>query len=145
MTGTQESKVWTPETVELLKRLWDEGQSAGQIAMQIPGASRNAVIGKKHRLGLESRRQAPSLNPLRIRAKKERPMPVFKPVPLPPAPPDGKGVPFMKAGATTCRSVEGYEVDERGHTLAVFCSNPKDLEASFCAFHQGVYYRKDVR
>lgn len=151
MNSIQESKkdkVWTPETTEQLKRLWNEGLSAAQIAMQIPGASRNAVIGKKHRLGLESRKQAPSLNPVRIQSKKERNMSVFKPLPVftpQPEAPSGKGIPFMKANATTCRSVEGYQVDEKGHTLALFCSNPKDFEASFCSFHQNIYYRKDVR
>ena len=42
---------WTDERVELLRRLWDDGLSASQIALQIGGVSRNAVIGKVHRLG----------------------------------------------------------------------------------------------
>ncbi len=46
---------WTDERVELLRRLWDEGHSASQIASQIGGISRNAVIGKVHRLGLAGR------------------------------------------------------------------------------------------
>ncbi|BAU93836.1 GcrA cell cycle regulator [Methylorubrum populi] len=46
---------WTDERVELLRRLWDDGLSASQIALQIGGVSRNAVIGKVHRLGLAGR------------------------------------------------------------------------------------------
>ena len=46
---------WTDERVDTLKRLWGEGLSASQIAGQLGGVSRNAVIGKVHRLGLESR------------------------------------------------------------------------------------------
>ena len=46
---------WTEERVGLLKRLWLEGLSASQIAKQLGGVTRNAVIGKVHRLGLSGR------------------------------------------------------------------------------------------
>jgi GcrA cell cycle regulator len=46
---------WTDERVELLKKLWSEGLSASQIAASLGGVSRNAVIGKVHRLKLSSR------------------------------------------------------------------------------------------
>lgn len=46
---------WTDERVELLKRLWSEGLSASQIAGRLGGVTRNAVIGKVHRLGLSGR------------------------------------------------------------------------------------------
>lgn len=46
---------WTDERVELLKKLWAEGLSASQIAGKIGGVTRNAVIGKVHRLGLSGR------------------------------------------------------------------------------------------
>lgn len=59
---------WTDERVSTLKKLWLEGLSASQIAKQLGGVTRNAVIGKVHRLGL-SGRAAPS-QPAR---------PVFKP------------------------------------------------------------------
>lgn len=46
---------WTDERVETLKRMWGEGQSASQIAKELGGVTRNAVIGKVHRLGLSNR------------------------------------------------------------------------------------------
>lgn len=46
---------WTDERVELLKQLWADGQSAGQIAAELGGVTRNGVIGKVHRLGLAGR------------------------------------------------------------------------------------------
>lgn len=46
---------WTDERVEQLKKLWAEGLSASQIAAQLGGVSRNAVIGKVHRLKLSGR------------------------------------------------------------------------------------------
>ncbi|MFA5952063.1 MAG: GcrA family cell cycle regulator [Hyphomicrobium sp.] len=46
---------WNDERVELLKKLWSEGLSASQIAGRLGGVTRNAVIGKVHRLGLSGR------------------------------------------------------------------------------------------
>ena len=46
---------WTDERIERLKKMWTEGATASQIADELGGVSRNAVIGKAHRLGLESR------------------------------------------------------------------------------------------
>ena len=46
---------WTDERVEQLKQLWSDGLSASQIARQLGGVTRNAVIGKVHRLGLAGR------------------------------------------------------------------------------------------
>jgi len=46
---------WTDERVETLKKMWGDGQSASQIARELGGVTRNAVIGKVHRLGLSNR------------------------------------------------------------------------------------------
>ncbi|MEO1658604.1 MAG: GcrA family cell cycle regulator [Pseudomonadota bacterium] len=46
---------WTEDRVEELKKLWAEGHSASQIAARMGGVTRNAVIGKVHRLGLSGR------------------------------------------------------------------------------------------
>ena len=78
---------WTDERVESLKKLWLEGLSASQIAKQLGGVTRNAVIGKVHRLGL-SGRAAPS-QPQRsvFRAPRPpRPVQAAAPAPRRPAP-----------------------------------------------------------
>ena len=62
---------WTDERVETLKKLWLDGLSASQIAKQLGGVTRNAVIGKVHRLGL-SGRATPS-QPARTVFKSPRP------------------------------------------------------------------------
>lgn len=51
---------WTDERVELLKKLWADGLSASQIAAELGGITRNAVIGKVHRLGLSGRAKSPA-------------------------------------------------------------------------------------
>ena len=53
---------WTNDKIELLKRLWDEGLTASRIAHEIGDMTRNAVIGKAHRLGLSGRMQSKSKN-----------------------------------------------------------------------------------
>ncbi|MBQ4808721.1 GcrA cell cycle regulator [Phaeobacter sp. HS012] len=69
---------WTDERVELLKKMWGEGQSASQIAKELGGVTRNAVIGKVHRLGLSNRNSGtakPAAEP------KEKPAAAPKPAP----------------------------------------------------------------
>ena len=46
---------WNEENTKKLQELWKKGLTASQIAAQIPGKSRNAIIGRAHRLKLESR------------------------------------------------------------------------------------------
>lgn len=46
---------WTEERIDQLKAMWERGLTASQIADELGGVSRNAVIGKAHRLGLQSR------------------------------------------------------------------------------------------
>ncbi|MFN4131229.1 MAG: GcrA family cell cycle regulator [Paracoccaceae bacterium] len=75
---------WTDERVETLKKMWAEGQSASQIAKELGGVTRNAVIGKVHRLGLSNRvgggkEEAEEEAPV-VAAKPE---PVAKPAPEP--------------------------------------------------------------
>jgi GcrA cell cycle regulator len=51
---------WTEDRVEQLKKLWESGLSASQIAAELGNITRNAVIGKVHRLGLSGRAKSPS-------------------------------------------------------------------------------------
>jgi len=67
---------WTDERIEQLKKLWENGMTASQIADELGGVSRNAVIGKAHRLGLQSR-------PSPVKEKEGKPAPA----PRKPAPP----------------------------------------------------------
>jgi GcrA cell cycle regulator len=60
---------WTDERVELLKKRWADGLSASQIAAELGGVTRNAVIGKVHRLGLSGRAKAAPAGVSRLRAK----------------------------------------------------------------------------
>lgn len=73
---------WNDERVELLKKLWGEGLSASQIASRIGGVTRNAVIGKVHRLGLSGRATTSRMKTHRPRqrvANPKRPAAVQKP------------------------------------------------------------------
>jgi len=98
---------WTDERIDQLKRLWGQGMTASQIADELGGVSRNAVIGKAHRLGLEARPSpvkggetpvsgtpappaapAPAPAPEKASAPAPRPAPAPAPAPTaaPPAP-----------------------------------------------------------
>ena len=72
---------WTDDRVELLKKMCGEGQSASQIAKELGGVTRNAVIGKVHRLGLSNRNQGTAAKP----AAKEKAAPAAKAAPSKPA------------------------------------------------------------
>ena len=60
---------WTDDRVDLLKKLWQEGLSASQIAGRLGGVTRNAVIGKVHRLGLSGRATTSRMKSSRPRAR----------------------------------------------------------------------------
>ena len=82
---------WTDERVETLKRMWGEGQSASQIAKELGGVTRNAVIGKVHRLGLSNREEdegeaaATAVPEPKVEAVREEPR-AAAPAPAAPAP-----------------------------------------------------------
>lgn len=82
---------WTDERIDRLKEMWTRGMTASQIAEELGGVSRNAVIGKAHRLGLQS-----------------RPSPVKANEPAPAAPPPA---PARKAKAQAPAISEAVESD----------------------------------
>ncbi len=87
---------WTDERVEVLKKMWGEGQSASQIAKELGGVTRNAVIGKVHRLGLSNRAARAEAAP------KEKPAaakPAAAPKPKPAAAPKPAAQPAAAAAA----------------------------------------------
>jgi GcrA cell cycle regulator len=71
---------WTDQRIEQLKTLWENGLTASQIAEELGGVSRNAVIGKAHRLGLKSR-------PSPVKANEPEKKPVLKKTPEKAPPP----------------------------------------------------------
>jgi GcrA cell cycle regulator len=89
---------WTDERIDQLKQLWSKGMTASQIADELGGVSRNAVIGKAHRLGLKARPSPVKANEepeAKAKAKKKEAKPVVArevrearpaPRPAPPAP-----------------------------------------------------------
>lgn len=72
---------WTDERVELLKRMWSEGRSASQIAKELGGVSRNAVLSKAHRLGLWEKKRAGTGHPEDVTS--EAPPEVAPPITVP--------------------------------------------------------------
>jgi len=103
---------WTDERIERLKMLWGQGMTASQIADELTGVSRNAVIGKAHRLGLEARpspvrageHAAPAEEPAAapapvVSAAPPAPAPAAEPQPVapPPAPEPVEPAPVVTA------------------------------------------------
>src|ERR1700749_2660723 len=60
--------MWTEERIALLQKLWGQGYSASQIANELQGVTRNAVIGKIHRLGKRPESKAPRVRVTSYRA-----------------------------------------------------------------------------
>lgn len=81
---------WTDDRVEVLKKMWGEGKSASQIAKELGGVTRNAVIGKVHRLGLSNRSGGAS--PAKAAAK-AKPAAAAKPKPAEKAKPAAEAKP----------------------------------------------------
>jgi GcrA cell cycle regulator len=84
---------WTDERIEQLKTMWQKGMTASQIAEELGGVSRNAVIGKAHRLELQSRpspvkaveSETPKVEPRKVVIAKPKPIepPQVSPPPAP--------------------------------------------------------------
>ncbi|KQN94274.1 GcrA cell cycle regulator [Sphingomonas sp. Leaf231] len=129
---------WTEERIDTLKTMWEGGQTASQIAEALGGVSRNAVIGKAHRLGLQSRPSpvvskeearaaaaekaaaaapAGGTPPVVARAPEPKPEPRPKPVivaapPPPPAPPPAPVVEEEEEDDSPFAAVETVDADD---------------------------------
>lgn len=77
---------WTDERIDQLKTMWEKGMTASQIAETLGGVSRNAVIGKAHRLGLQSR-------PSPVKASDSEAAPAAPAAAPPPPPPPAAASP----------------------------------------------------
>jgi len=95
---------WTDERIETLTKMWEGGATASQIADELGGVSRNAVIGKAHRLGLKAR-------PSPVKANEPKPAPPRKEAEPRPAP---------KATAPTRAAARPSLEEEPGEEEAAF-------------------------
>lgn len=95
---------WTDERIDQLKAMWEKGMTASQIADELGGVSRNAVIGKAHRLGLQSR---PS--PVKANEAPRKKATARKPVPSGPVG-DAGDAEGEVAPATSTQAAEGKTV-----------------------------------
>src|SRR5207248_2747390 len=136
---------WTDERVETLKKLWLDGLSASQIAKHLGGVTRNAVIGKVHRLGL-SGRAAPS-QPTRPVFKAPRPArPVVatqpshrravdvapQPAPRPPAWIEEPGTAtVLTLGAHMCK----WPIGDPSTDSFTFCGRRSGGDGPYCVEH----------
>ncbi|HEY7748031.1 MAG TPA: GcrA family cell cycle regulator [Aestuariivirgaceae bacterium] len=156
---------WTEERVELLKKYWNEGLSASQIASRLGyGVTRNAVIGKVHRLGLSGRvtpQRAARPRPRRTREPTHpgRPMlpvngatalkPLHRAEPqlrLEPEPepirlvdiPQGERVNILMLSERTCR----WPVGDPGSSDFCFCGHtPKASGGPYCEYHSRIAFQ----
>ncbi|HTX48148.1 MAG TPA: GcrA family cell cycle regulator [Caulobacteraceae bacterium] len=133
---------WSDDRVTTLSQLWREGLSASQIARQLGGVTRNAVIGKIHRLGLSGRGapSAPARAPRVAAPRARRPARAAPPVsrPLQPpvcvslAPPEGPGLvdTLVRLGAHACK----WPIGDPKCADFSFCGRPTD--GRYCEAHE---------
>ena len=156
---------WTEERVELLKKLWSEGLSASQIAARLGNVTRNAVIGKVHRLSLSGRAKQVSSNPRprKVRtasphrpttrhfisgntALKTHAQPAPRRLP-PPVPmediviPISLNVPLMNLNDQMCKWPNG----DPGTEEFAFCGHKSFNGLPYCQYHSRVAYQPPDR
>jgi GcrA cell cycle regulator len=155
---------WTDERVELLKKLWAEGLSASQIANQLGSVTRNAVIGKVHRLGLSGRATTSRVKSSRARRRPSQPRgegqanyvtygnvalkPIYEADADPELNPQPKAVveifvpveeraSILTLSETKCRWPIGDPTDDDFY----FCGRTSPLESPYCDHHKQVAYQ----
>jgi GcrA cell cycle regulator len=130
--------IWTEENIELLKKLWADGLSASQIKSEIPGASRNAVMGKIHRLNLGGKRIAkpkPKATPKqgtgRPSAARKSEAPA-RGLPDPaPAPVESLNLPYSEIPIDGC----SYATNDGATRELLFCGCKRKPGRPYCAYH----------
>ena len=125
---------WTDDRVEKLRELWDKGLSASQIAKELAeGVTRNAVIGKAHRMGLASRpspvKSEPAKRAAAAAAKKKAAAPKKSPA-TKVAPTTGK-VSILDLTESMCKWPIGHPGEANFH----FCGKPSQPTFPYCANH----------
>ncbi|MBX9746595.1 MAG: GcrA family cell cycle regulator [Hyphomonadaceae bacterium] len=141
---------WTEERVTLLRKLWAEGLSASQIAKQLGGVTRNAVIGKVHRLGLAGRAtpSRPAKRPVRTArprivgpmAPRLRPASSMPTVVIPHLEPvkfeDGKAASVLTLSDSMCK----YPIGDPTDADFAFCGRGS-AGGPYCADHARLAYQ----
>ena len=145
---------WTDERVEMLKKLWLDGHSASQIAKQLGAVTRNAVIGKVHRLGL-SGRATPS-QPARPVFKAPRPArPLISSPPVQrrlaehhhaPPTPTNRPAPYIEERGTATVLTLGahmckWPIGDPATDDFTFCGRRADEGAPYCVEHARLAYQ----
>jgi GcrA cell cycle regulator len=146
---------WTDERVELLKKLWADGLSASQIAAELGGITRNAVIGKVHRLGLSGRAKSPSSSAPRPRKARNPLVRVARPAmrgntalayeyEIEPEPevidniiPLGQRRTLLELNEDTCR----WPVGDPANADFFFCGGKPMPGLPYCGYHCRVAYQ----
>ena len=136
---------WTQEKVDKLKQMWGKGQTASQIAEIIGGVSRNAVIGKAHRLNLSSSIKARASNQknksfiknqnegVQLKGKRGK----FKSLLLDKNFEPAKNLSLEELTEDTCKYMEGNP-DEKD---ASFCGRKNVEKFSYCPLHLMVVFQ----
>ena len=136
---------WTDEKVSKLKDLWGKGQTASQIAEIIGGVSRNAVIGKAHRLNLSAKIKTRSVisnkketqdfnsNNFKRNSRKHR----FKSLLLDKNFEPAKNLQLEELNENTCKYMEGHP-DEKHSS---FCGRKTIEKFSYCPLHLMIVFQ----
>jgi GcrA cell cycle regulator len=148
---------WTDERVELLKKLWSDGLSASQIAAELGGITRNAVIGKVHRLGLSGRAKSASSASPRPRKARSPMMRIGRasmrgntalahayeieaeatPELIENIIPIGQRRTILELTELTCR----WPIGDPGSSEFFFCGGNTITGLPYCAYHSRVAYQ----
>lgn len=144
--GYRKVEAWADWETEIVKTCWGKpNESAGTIAKKLDGKSRNAVIGKAHRLRLVTTRKPSShqglVIPPRGKQEKKPKKPKWMTTPptfLPPDRPiaDIDPISIMKLTSITCKAVVGSGCDG----LAVYCGDEVFPGQSWCPAHCAIYF-----
>lgn len=153
--------LWTEQQDDILRREWPRGDAASMIATLLPGKSRNAVIGRAHRLKLGKRLEfgtktipkntpgsgknktprkrnrkkggsTPQEGAMAILSKVTAPIRIPANKPLTNKPP----ISILELGKNTCRAIVGHGPNR----LAVYCGDQTFADKSFCEGHCALFF-----
>jgi len=125
--------MWTETRKATAKQRWLEGKSATEIAMELGGVSRNAVIGMIHRSSMQRSRPTPARTP-RPRIPRARKVNKVRHAEKP-ARVEPLNVPFLDTGPGMCSAVTDTTQWEQR-----CCGHPVDARGTYCAAHRAIFY-----